>query len=53
MKMFENLGRIAEGLCSQVQCDDEFRKLKHRVVEINPLAVQEIAIWHSQIRKRL
>ncbi len=53
MKMFENLARIAEGLCSQVQCDDEFKKLEHRVVKINPLAVREIAIWHSQIRKRL
>ena len=53
MKMFENLAKIAEGLCSQVQCDDEFKKLEHRVVEINPLAVREIAMWYSQIRKRL
>ena len=53
MKMFENLAKIAEGLCSQVQCDDELKKLEHRVVEINPLAAREIAIWYSQIRKRL
>ena len=53
MKMFENLAKIAEGLCSQVQCNDEFKKLEHRVVEINPLAVREIAIWYSQIGKRL
>ena len=51
--MFENFAKIAEGLCSQVQCDDEFKKLEHRVVEINPLAVREITIWHSQIRERL
>ena len=52
-KMFENLLRIADGLCNGVQCKDEFKKLEHSVIEIHPLAVREIALWHSNIIKRL
>ena len=51
--MFENLSRIADGLCKGVQCKDEFKKLEHSVVEIHPLAVREIALRHSNIIKRL
>ena len=53
MKMFENLTKIASGLCKEVETEDEFEKLEHHIVEIHPFAVREISIWHSQIMRRL
>lgn len=51
--MFENLTKIANGLCQEVETEDEFEKLEHHIVEIHPFAVREISIWHSQIMRRL
>ena len=53
LKMFENLAKIADSLCQGVDSDDEFEKLKHRVVPVHPLAVREISVWNAQIRRRL
>ena len=33
--------------------DDDFEKLKHRVVPVHPFAVREISVWNAQIRKGL
>ena len=35
MKMFENFTKIANGLCQEVQTEDEFEKLEHHIVEIH------------------
>jgi hypothetical protein len=51
--MFENLAKIADSLCQGVDLDDDFEKLKHRVVPIHTFAVREISVWNAQIRKRL
>ena len=53
IKMFDNLVKIASNLCKEVNAEDEFEKLEHHIVEIHPLAVREISIWHSQITRRL
>ena len=52
LKMFENLAKIADSLCQEVDSDDDFEKLKHRVVPVHPFAVREISVWNAQIRKR-
>jgi hypothetical protein len=51
--MFENLAKIADSLCQGVDSDDDFGKLKHRVVPVHPFAVREISVWNAQIRKWL
>ena len=53
LKMFEKLAKIADDLCQGVNSDDDFEKLKHRVVPIHPFAVREMSVWNVQIRKRL
>jgi hypothetical protein len=39
--MFENLAKIADGLCQVVDSDDDFEKFKHPV---HPFALREIDI---------
>ncbi|CAB4030453.1 Hypothetical predicted protein [Paramuricea clavata] len=51
-RMFDNLLKIAGGLCKEVIAEDEFEKLEHHIVEIHPFAVLEISIWHCQITRR-
>ena len=41
LKMFENLVNIADSLCQRVDSDDDFEKLKHRVVPVHPFAVRD------------
>ena len=53
LKMFEKLAKIADDLCQGVNSDDDFEKLKHRVVPIHPFAVREMSVWNVQIHKRL
>ena len=51
LKMFEKLA--ADDLCQGVNSDDDFERLKRRVVRINPFAVREMSVWNVQIHKRL
>ncbi len=51
-RMFDNLLKIAVGLCKEVNAKDEFDKLEHHIVEMHPFAIREISIWHSQITRR-
>ena len=44
LTMFEQLCAIADGLFKDVQSVDEFQKLKHRVIKVDPLAVREISM---------
>ena len=40
LKMFENLAKIADSPCQGVDSDDDFEKLKHRVVPVHPFAIR-------------
>jgi hypothetical protein len=51
--MFENLAKISDSLCQGVDSEDDFDKLKHRVVPVHPFAVREISLWNAQTCKRL